>query len=154
VYGGGGITPDVIVQDDTLTSTEQQFTKAVAPKSQDFFTLLNDYAVELAKTAPANFSVQPAWIDEFYTRLQNKGVVADRKTYDGARRYVSRALDQRVAHYAFGDSTAKRRDLAYDAPLRKAVDLLEKGTSQRDVFALAGEPLASAPRTAPPVKKP
>lgn len=154
VYGGGGITPDVIVQDDTLTSTEQQFTKLVAPKSQDFFTVLADYAVELAKTAPANFTVQPAWIDEFYTRLQNKGVIADRKTFDGARRYVSRALDQRVAHYAFGDSTAKRRDIAYDAPLRKAVDLLEKGTSQRDVFALAGEPLASAPRTAPPAKKP
>ena len=39
VYGGGGITPDVIVQDDTLTTTEQQFTKLVAPKSQDFFTV-------------------------------------------------------------------------------------------------------------------
>ena len=44
VYGGGGITPDVIVQDDTLTTAEQQFTKAVAPKGQDFFTALNDYS--------------------------------------------------------------------------------------------------------------
>ncbi|MEO6879206.1 MAG: S41 family peptidase, partial [Gemmatimonadaceae bacterium] len=33
VYGGGGITPDVIVPDDTLTTAEQKFTRAVAPKS-------------------------------------------------------------------------------------------------------------------------
>jgi len=152
VYGGGGITPDVIVQDDTLTTSEQQFTKLIAPKSQDFFTALNDYAVELSKTATPNFTIQPAWVDEFYTRLQAKGVISDRKTYDAASRYVTRALDQRVSHFAFGDSTAKRRDLPYDAPLRKAIDLLEKGTSQRDLFALAGEPLAAAPARMP--KKP
>jgi carboxyl-terminal processing protease len=150
VYGGGGVTPDVIVQDDTLTTLEQQFTKAVAPKSQEFVTILNDYAVELAKSAPANFTVDKAWTDEFYNRLQAKGVIADRKVFDGAGRYVTRALDQRVAHYASGDSTAKRRDLAYDAPLRKAIDLLEKGASQRELFALAGEPLAAAPAAKKP----
>ncbi|MDB4876535.1 MAG: carboxyl-terminal protease [Gemmatimonadetes bacterium] len=137
IYGGGGITPDVIVQDDTLSTAEQTFTKAMAPKSQDFFTVLQDYAIELSKTATPTFTVQPAWVNEFYNRLQAKGVVVDRKTYDGANRYVTRALDQRVAHYAFGDSTAKRRDLPYDAPLRKAIDLLDKGASQRDLFALA-----------------
>ena len=150
VYGGGGITPDVIVQDDTLTATEQQFTKAVAPKSQEFVTLLNDYAVELAKSAQPNFTVDKAWTDEFYNRLQAKGVISDRKTYDGANRYITRALDQRIAHYASGDSTAKRRDLPYDAPLRKAIELLQKGTTQRELFALAGEPLAAAPTAKKP----
>ena len=53
VYGGGGITPDVIVQDDTLTTAEQQFTKAIAPKGQDFITVLTDYSMELAKTVDA-----------------------------------------------------------------------------------------------------
>jgi carboxyl-terminal processing protease len=154
VYGGGGITPDVIIADDTLTAAEQQFTKLVAPKSQDFFTILADYAAELAKTAPPNFTVQPAWVSEFYNRLQAKGVITDRKTYDAANRYVSRALDQQIAHVALGDSAVKRRNLPYDAPLRKAIDLLEKGASQREVFALAGEPLASAPQTVKPPKKP
>ena len=55
--------------------------------------------------------MQPAWINEFYTRLQAKGVT-DRSQGStmAASRYVSRLLDQRVAHYALGDSTAKRRD--------------------------------------------
>src|SRR5262249_47196686 len=137
VYGGGGIAPDVIVQDDTLTTAEQQFAKAVAPKGQDFWTVLTDYSMELAKTATPNFTVQPAWTNDFYARLQSKGVTVDRKLYDSAGRYVNRLLEQRVAHYAFGDSTAKRRDIPYDAPLRKAIELLDKGTSQRELFALA-----------------
>jgi len=154
VYGGGGITPDVIVQDDTLTTAEQQFNKTIAPKGQDFRTVITDYSMELAKTVSPSYTVQPAWMNELYNRLQAKGVISDRKLYDNASRYVSRFLDQTVAHYAFGDSTAKRRDLAYDAPLRKALELLDKGASQRDLFALAGEPLA-AQRVAPtPPKKP
>jgi hypothetical protein len=36
-----------------------------------------------------------------------------------------------------GDSTAKRRDLPFDAPLRKALELMEKGSSQKDLFAVA-----------------
>jgi carboxyl-terminal processing protease len=154
VYGGGGITPDVIVGDDTLTLAEQQFAKAVAPKGQDFFTALNDYSVELSKSVKPTFTVEPAWTSEFYTRLQARGVAVDRKSYDAASRYVNRLLDQRVAHYAFGDSTAKRRDLSYDAPLRKAIDLLDKGASQHDLFAMVGETLAPATRAVAPPKKP
>jgi len=36
VYGGGGITPDVIVPDDTLSSAEQEFLRSLAPKAQSF----------------------------------------------------------------------------------------------------------------------
>ena len=151
VYGGGGITPDVIVQDDTLTTAEQQFTKAIAPKGQDFVTVLTDYSMELAKTASPNFTVQPAWTNEFFNRLQAKGITTDRKLYDSSSRYVDRLLEQRVAHYVAGDSSAKRRDLPYDAPLRKAIELLDKGGSQRDLFAMAGETLT--PRS-PSSKKP
>jgi carboxyl-terminal processing protease len=152
VYGGGGITPDVIVSDDTLTMAEQQFAKAIAPKGADFRAVLEDYSMELAKSVQPTFTVQPAWINEFYTRLQSKGVTVDRKMYDSADRYVNRFIEQRVAHYAFGDSTAKRRDIKYDAPLRKAMELLEKGASQRDLFAMAGEPLTTNRMSAPPKK--
>ena len=112
----------------------------------------DDYSRELAKQVQPNFSVQPAWLDEFYNRLQTKGVTTDRKAYDAASRFVSRNLEQRVAHFAFGDSTAKRRDLQYDAPLRKAIDLLGHGGTQRELFVAAGEPLGS--RAPAPQKKP
>jgi carboxyl-terminal processing protease len=143
VYGGGGITPDVIIQDDTLTAPEQQFLRAVAPKSQELRTVVDDYAMELSKTVKSDFQLQPAWMNELFTRLSGKGVTTDRTAFDGATRYMSRYLDQRVTHFAFGDSLARRRDLGNDAPLRKAISLLEKATSEQELFAVAGEPLGS-----------
>jgi carboxyl-terminal processing protease len=137
VYGGGGITPDVLVRDDTLTTAEQSFTKAIAPKSQDFFVVVNDYTLELARGVKKDFRVQPQWRDEFYRRLSAKGITVDRAQYDAAGRYVDRLLEQRVARIVAGDSTAKRRDLRFDAPLTKALELMEKGSSQQDLFTLA-----------------
>ena len=137
VYGGGGVAPDVLVRDDTLTSAEQSFNKAIAPKSQDVYVTLADYALEIARGANKDFRVQPQWRDEFYRRLTTKGVTLPRTQYDSASRYVDRLLEQRVARLVAGDSTAKRRDLPFDAPLRKALELMEKGSSQQDLFTLA-----------------
>jgi carboxyl-terminal processing protease len=137
VYGGGGITPDVLVRDDTLTTVEQAFAKAIAPKSQDFFVVVNDYTLELARGANKDFLVQPQWREEFYRRLTAKGITVDHTQFEAAGRYVDRLLEQRVARIVGGDSTAKRRDLRFDAPLKKALDLMEKGSSQKDLFTLA-----------------
>jgi carboxyl-terminal processing protease len=145
VYGGGGIAPDIIVQDDTLTTVEQRLAKALAAKQQDFYTTYYDYALELSKGVDKSFTIQPAWREEFLRRLTAKGVTVDRKDYDGSARYVDRLLEQRVARFAFGDSTAKRRDLPYDAPLRKAISLLDKGPTQKELFAIASAEAARAP---------
>jgi carboxyl-terminal processing protease len=145
VYGGGGITPDVIVPDDTLTTVEQRLAKALAAKQQEFYTTFYDYSLELSKNVKPDFTVPPAWREELYRRLEAKGVTLDRKDYEGAARYVDRLIEQRVARFAFGDSAAKRRDLPYDAPLRKAIDLLDKGTSQKELFAIASAEAARMP---------
>ena len=137
VYGGGGVAPDVLVRDDTLTTAEQTLAKALAPKSQDVYVSLYDYALELARGTSANFTVRPEWRDELYRRLVAKHVPVDRAAFDGASRYVDRLLDQRVSQLVGGDSTAKRHDLKFDAPLRKTLELLEKGNTQKDLFTLA-----------------
>jgi carboxyl-terminal processing protease len=137
VYGGGGVTPDILVRDDTLTTVEQTLTKAFAPKQQDVYVTLADYALELSHGTTKDFKPQPKWRDEFYRRLTAKGVTLDRAQYDAAGRYVDRLLEQRIARLVAGDSTAKRRDLPFDAPLRKALEVMEKGQTQRDLFTIA-----------------
>ena len=37
VFGGGAVTPDLIVKPDTFTTAEQTFLKATAAKSQDIY---------------------------------------------------------------------------------------------------------------------
>jgi carboxyl-terminal processing protease len=136
VYGGGGVTPDLIVPDDTLTTVEQQFVKAIAPKAQDFYLVLYDYGLELSKSATPGFTVQPAWRDEFFKRLNARGAGIDRQQFDAAQRHIDRQLEQRIARFVVADSGAKRRDIANDAPLRRALELLKTGKSQRELFTL------------------
>ena len=131
VYGGGGITPDILVRDDTLTTAEQTLSKAFAPKQQDVYVTLADYALELSRGATKDFKVQPQWRDEFYRRLVAKGVTLDRAQYTAAGRYVDRLLEQRVARLVAGDSTAKRRDLA----VRRAAPQGGRGDGEGPVAA-------------------
>ena len=139
VYGGGAITPDVVVKPDTFTTAEQQFNRTLAPKVQAVLQTLSSYAIDLKSQVGSNkdFTVKPEWRAEFYRRLQAAGVTIPRAQYDSVGGYVDKLLGHRVAVTAFGDSIAKRRELGDDVQLKKAVDLLEKGQTQKDLFVVA-----------------
>ena len=137
VYGGGAVTPDLIVKPDTFTTAEQEYRKATATKSQDVYVLLYDYAYELkSKVTSPEFDIQPAWRDELYRRLRAKGVEIDRALFDGASRFIDRELDVRISRLAFGDSTNRRRTLDDDPQLRRALELLRRGNTQQELFSL------------------
>lgn len=138
IYGGGGITPDLIVRQDTLTTAEQQFLRALTPKSQQVYLSLYRYAFELKDGVTPNFTATRAWRDEFYRRLtQEAAVELDRATFDAAAPYVNELLENRIARFAFGDSTARRRQVDQDAQLRRALEVLRTGRSQRELFTVA-----------------
>ncbi len=136
VYGGGAVTPDLIVKPDTFTTAEQEFRKATAAKWQEIYVLLYDYAYELKDKVTPDFKVQPTWRDELYRRFQAKGIQVDRGLYTGASRFIDGELDMRISRLAFGDSTARRRTLDNDPQLRQAIDLLRRGNSQQELFSL------------------
>ena len=147
VYGGGAITPDIIVPFDTLTSVEQRFDRMLAVKSQEAYLALYDYAFELRGKVKPDFVITPEMRDEFFQRLGKRGVSVERKDFDAAQAYVNRMLDNRISTLAFGDSTAKRRFVKEDPQLRKAVELLQRGSTTKDLLALA--PSATPATTKP-----
>ncbi|MEX2110327.1 MAG: S41 family peptidase [Gemmatimonadaceae bacterium] len=139
VYGGGAITPDIIVRPDTLSSAEQKVFNTFAPKTADVRATLMEYSIELKKTVRPNFAVPSAWRDEFYRRLQAKGVTVDRAQYDAAAPEIDRLLGNTVARLAFGDSAARRRSIPYDLQLTRALQAMKQSQSQQDLFALAAQ---------------
>ncbi len=151
VYGGGGITPDIVVAADTLTTPEQKLFNAFAPKTVIVRTVLLNYSLELKKTVKPDFVVPAAWRQEFYRRLQAQGVVIDRALYEQAGGEVDRLIGNSVARLAFGDSTAKRRAIPDDVQLERAIAAARQSSSQRDLLALAQKApisLKSQPATA------
>ena len=141
VYGGGGITPDVLVSDDTLTTAEQVHLKALGAKILDVETTLRDYALELSRTVPKDFKPSTTWREELRRRVEARGVKTDSAQWHAAGRYYDRRIEYFTARYAMGDSAAKRRQLPYDQPLSKALELMGKGQTQKDLFSLAQVPV-------------
>lgn len=137
VYGGGAITPDVMVKYDTMSTVDAVLAKAIAPKSQDAYLALYELALDLRSKVQPDFQVTQQWRDDFYRRLGARGVALDRAQYDSARRYVDRLIGNRLATMAFGDSTAKRRTVGEDAQLRRALELIQQGRTQKDLLSLA-----------------
>jgi carboxyl-terminal processing protease len=143
VYGGGGIAPDVIVTDDTLSTIEQQLLRAIAQKGQIVQSALDSYAFELKSTVTRDFVVSPSWTTELTRRLTSRGVTIEPRFYAAANRLFSRELEHRVARMAFGEAFAKERELKNDRQLAKAMELLEKSGTQRELFTVAHAGFAS-----------
>jgi carboxyl-terminal processing protease len=76
VYGGGGITPDLLVRPDTMDSAEQDFMRQVGGKAQQVYLAVYDQALEVKDGVGADFTVSAAWRDELFERLQ-KAEVSD-----------------------------------------------------------------------------
>jgi carboxyl-terminal processing protease len=138
VYGGGAITPDVIVAPDTLSQAEQAFRRAIAPSFQKYFNHIALIAEGQKGKVKPDFAVNPAWREELFQKLTADTVKIDKAIWDGGAPDIDRAIEDRVAKVAFGDTLVRRRSLKDDNQLRAAIDLLKKAATQRDVFTAAG----------------
>ena len=144
VYGGGAITPDLVVPPDTLTTPEQELAKALTSKFADAYQVISAFAYDQKGKAARDFEVTPAWRDEIYRRLAAADVAVDRAVYDRGAGYIDYLLEQRIAQTSFGDAAMRERMLRDDPQFQAALQALQRASSQRELFAIA-----SARRGAP-----
>lgn len=137
ILGGGGITPDVVITQDTASTAERELARAVAPAGQAWYVTLSNFALESKPKLARDFKVTQAMRDEFFDRLMKAKVPITRAQFDAAQDVVDRNIEQRFTILAFGDSTAFRRAIPEDPQMTAALDLLHRGTSQRQLLALA-----------------
>ena len=137
VFGGGGITPDVVVEDTARPPAERAFEQALGKDITKFRDALAAYALELkargAVTTP-DFTVTPAMRAELYARLAKRGVQIDRGTYDRAESLVSRVLGAQIARYTFGPHAEIARGLRTDRSVAIALGLLNGVHSPRELL--------------------
>jgi carboxyl-terminal processing protease len=140
VYGGGGITPDVIAGDTTTPAVEGIFIRALGANAGNFRDAVTDYALFLKGTrriTTPDFVVTPAMREEVWKRMKERGIDVPRTAYDGAEPLVSRMIGFDIARYAFGSDAEFRRRAAIDKPLQKALDLARGAKSERDLLRKA-----------------
>jgi carboxyl-terminal processing protease len=122
VYGGGGITPDSIIKQPTLSRT----TQVLEVRSAIF-----NYAVEYAAKHPdltREITVTPAMVEEFVRFAAEKEVAAEEDirgalTKAEDRKYIERALKAEIVAAKFGYDASYPYRLQGDAQVEKALEL-------------------------------
>jgi carboxyl-terminal processing protease len=140
VYGGGGITPDVIVGPDTLSSAEQRLLGALNRTGGRVSSGIFAVALRHLETTQPAFIVPPTWGDTLYREFDRRGITVDRAVFDAGATLVTRLLDRRLASMAHGDSVVVRHALSYDPQLRRAIDLLRGARTTAALFARTARP--------------
>ncbi|MFN0177703.1 MAG: S41 family peptidase [Gemmatimonadales bacterium] len=137
ILGGGGVTPDVVITPDTLSTPERELFRAYSPQGSQWYVATYGTALEVKSKVKPDFTIQPEWREAFWKRLQGAKVNVTRPQFDAGVALVNRNLEQMVARLAFGDSLVFRRSTPYDRQLATAMDYLKRGTTQRHLLALA-----------------
>ena len=132
VYGGGGIRPDVFVALDTLPP----LTNRVEGRGLAF-----RFANRWVNTHPewkTSESLSPALWKDFASFLAAEKVSASEAEMRDERPLLDRALRRELARRLAGDAAAVRVALEGDPVFEKALDVLSRARTPREVFASLG----------------
>jgi carboxyl-terminal processing protease len=129
VLGGGGITPDVEVAEDSaafdLSIVE------LLPHSFNFAVAYKSEHPNLDKSFRADREV----FNAFVSFLKNKGVEVDDKKLNRHRAFITDdLLTYRIAQVTWDDNIAYQLIAGSDRQLNKALEILSSAKSQNEIF--------------------
>lgn len=140
VFGGGGITPDVIIVDTAHTAAELALQRALGKQVPQFRDAMAEYALALkgSRAVPTpSFTVTPSMLDELWRRMQKHGIAIDRSLYDDAAPLVGRLLGYQIARDVFGADAEFERELTDDRTLQTALQLASGATTEKELLQRA-----------------
>ena len=130
VYGGGGITPDVTVLQDSLPPLAQQVeVRGLAFRFANRWLNTHPEPLENAGDVP--------W-SPFVTFLRGEKLSFTEAELNAQRPSLERALRRELARRTGGDAAAVKVALEADPVYMRALDVLHRAKAPRDVFAIAG----------------
>jgi carboxyl-terminal processing protease len=140
VYGGGGITPDVIAGDSVIPVPEANFIHALGANGGHFRDAVTDYALYIKAThgvASPDFVVTPAMRDEVWNRMKQRGIDIPRSVFDEGEPLVTRLIGYDIARYVFGSDAEFRRRASVDKALQRALQLAHGSRTESELLRKA-----------------
>jgi carboxyl-terminal processing protease len=133
VFGGGGITPDVELD-------EVKFPRMVEDleSKQLFFKYAVKYAAKHSG-APAKYAITPSIREDFVQLLKFEKFDYDADSLQAAQRFVDTGLRRELARRYANDEEAYRVAIEDDDQVRSAAALFEKAPTLPKLLALASE---------------
>jgi carboxyl-terminal processing protease len=141
LYGGGGITPDLVVLPDTLSAREQGAVQRLFRSAGAFATAVFNHAVSYVQDHPdleTGFDLTAADLDRFYRTLIDEHEIAlDESDFVTAVRFVTHQLERQIALQAWGEEGAFQHTRGDDRQLNDAIEILKQADTPEALFTLA-----------------
>jgi len=133
VFGGGGITPDVELD-------EVKYPRLVEDieSKQLFFKYAVKYASKHPQ-APAKYAITPGMREDFLSLLKSEKFDYDPDSLQAAQRFVDTGLRRELARRYVGDQEAYRVVIEDDEQVRSAAALFDKAPTLSQLLALANQ---------------
>ena len=135
VFGGGGITPDVVVGDSMTPQPVQALARAMGKNLGAY----RDAISKLAQQQKRNMKspgdpVTRDMLDALFDDLTRRKVAPPRSVFDAAGPWIARSLGYEMVRVAFGSDAEFLRRTQDDATLQRAAQVLQGARTPRDVF--------------------
>jgi len=141
VYGGGGITPDVIVEPDTMSVAERELFDEIRDAEVSFYDLALRFALTWKRShaeLKPDFSVTPAMRNAFFDYLTERTDGAlERSVLEDASGFLDYQLARQVAYAAFGESASIERALVRSSEVAAALEFLRQAETPAQLLTLA-----------------
>ncbi|WP_075071454.1 S41 family peptidase [Gemmatimonas phototrophica] len=148
VFGGGGITPDVIVGDSVTPLPVQALARAMGKNLGAYRDALSKLAQQRKRTmnTPGD-AVTRELLDALYLDLIARRVAPPRTVFDAAGPWIARSLGYEMTRVAFGGEAEFLRRTQDDATLQRASQILMSARTPRDVFGNLERRAVTVPAT-------
>jgi carboxyl-terminal processing protease len=133
LYGGGGITPDISVPHDTLSSIEEEAVQGILRSTGSFTASLFNYAIKYIQDNPNLLGVvqlKDSELNLFYENLlKDSESRLERSTLESGRRFIKYQLEREIALRAWGPEGAFEQTWSTDSQILRALEVLERAKS-------------------------
>jgi carboxyl-terminal processing protease len=131
VFGGGGILPDLVVKVDTLTDPSAEIERRGLPFK---------FAVRYVAKHPnqgEDLTISPEVWNQFVALMREDKLEYDPAALQAQRTYIETALRREIARRVGGDDAAFRAASGEDQVLQKALELLRKSRTPKDLLRVS-----------------
>lgn len=130
VYGGGGITPDIEIDQRKMSPVESQ-----VERRGHFFTFAVEY--EPYHTIEPGWETTEETLKEFRKFLEKKEVEYTEEEWEESLKYIRSGIQREIYRKTFGDQAAFFVTIETDTQLQETFDLFRNAGNQDDLFALS-----------------
>jgi carboxyl-terminal processing protease len=140
VYGGGGITPDVIARDSAAIVQGAALQAALGRAVPSFRDALTALALQLKASRSlggTNFAVTPAMRAQLLAGVRQRGATLADSAVESNAEVVDRLIGYEVTRYVFGRDAEFSRRSADDPVMQRALLLLQNAPGREELLVRA-----------------